>query len=362
VSVTRLKWLEVKNFRNYSQLFWECPEGVNVIYGENGAGKSNLLESIFYLAWGRSFRGSTDQQMLRWDSDFFQIRGHFLTFLGDTEISISYCPPRKLFRLNGLPGHLQDFTGLVPVIVFSPQDIALVKGPPEGRRAFLDHLLAAQDSLYCQNLKEYRRILKQRNILLKRIKQGKGGLRELEPWDVKLREKGTALMEKREKGLKALCQLLEPIYSQMEPGKKPSLAYLPNVEADNWEGAMKKARMQELKWGYTLLGPHRDDFSFKIDNKEARFFASQGQQRSMALALKLATLSLWKDHLRRQPLLLLDDVFSELDRRRQEALARLIPPCQTFITSAERETLPPRLLAGASLWNLREGRLRPICP
>ncbi|BCV19935.1 DNA replication/repair protein RecF [Moorella sp. Hama-1] len=357
MSALRLLQLQLVNFRSYSHLTWDCHSGLNIICGPNAAGKTNLLEAIGYLAVARSFRQQLDQQLLAWGATSFQIKGLCLSYDDEVEIFISYQQHNKGLTINGIRSRLMELLGVFPGIYFGPDDLNLIKGGPSQRRQFLDREISMGDRLYCRSLQEYRRILLQRNLLLRALKAGRGKAAELEPWDIQLLQAGQRIMAKREGFLQALEPLAADLFQKMAGGEKLALTYRPGVgDRQEWEDRLQSGREREIQAGMTLFGPHRDDFSVTFSGHEARYFASQGQQRTMVLALKLAEARYYREMLGVMPVLLLDDVFSELDDQRQQALLELLAVAdQAFLTTTEISLLPERLIKQASIWALSRG-------
>ncbi|OIQ10189.1 DNA replication/repair protein RecF [Neomoorella thermoacetica] len=353
-----LQQLQLINFRSYKCLTWDCRPGLNIIFGPNAAGKTNLLEAIGYLALARSFRQQQDQQLLTWGASSFQVRGLCHSNGEKIELVINYQQHNKRLTINGNRNRLIELLGIFPVIYFGPDDLHLLKGGPAYRRHFLDREISMGDRLYCRNLQDYRRILFQRNLLLRAIKAGRGKEGELEPWDIQLLTTGKAIREKRSCFLQSLAPRVAATYRDMAGGEELALIYRPGVASqEEWAERLKVGREREVQAGMTLWGPHRDDFTFTLDGHEARYFASQGQQRAIVLALKLAEARYYRELLHVMPVLLLDDVFSELDEAHQGALLELLAGAdQAFLTTTEVGLLPARLIQRSHLWELARGR------
>ncbi|WP_258361111.1 DNA replication/repair protein RecF [Moorella sulfitireducens] len=356
----RLRRLQLTNFRCYRELNWQCQPGLNIIQGPNGAGKTNLLEAIGYLSFARSLRQQQDQHLATWGENSFQIKGYCGSGQENIELAIIYHEAHKKLTINGQHHRLVDLLGILPVIYFGPDDLLLLKGAPVYRRNFLDRELSILDRLYCHNLQSYRRLLLQRNRLLRDIKAGRGKEQELEPWNIQLVSTGVAIIRKRQSFIQSIEPLAAEIYSKMGGLEGLSLTYRSSVrDYEDWLAKIAAGQEREIQAGLSLWGPHRDDLSFYIGEHEARFFASQGQQRSAVLALKIAEAGIFTQFLGKKPILLLDDVFSELDGKHQQALLALLASGgQTFLTTADIEKLPSGLMEQASLWQLsRERRL-----
>ncbi|NLW06808.1 MAG: DNA replication/repair protein RecF [Clostridia bacterium] len=354
MSAIELKQLQLTNFRSYNQLSWECKPGLNIIQGPNAAGKTNLLEAIGYLSFVRSIRQQQDQKIMSRGSSFFKIKGLCLSNKELMELDIVYQNNNKKLTINRNQHRLIDLLGIFPVIFFGPDDLYLVKGSPFYRRQYLDREISIRDRSYCQCLQTYRRILLQRNRLLREIKYGNCKVEELIPWNSQMVATGIIIIHKRRHFLEALAPLVQEIYAGMGAGEYLSLHYKPNIaNEEDWLAKITVVERQEIEVGMSLWGPHRDDFTFLLDDFEARFFASQGQQRSAVLALKIAEANYFRQTIGVMPVLLLDDVFSELDLNRQSALLELLQGAgQTFLTTTEIARLPQNLICDATLWQL----------
>lgn len=349
-----LQQLQLTNFRSYEQFNWECQPGLNIIQGPNAAGKTNLLEAIGYLSFVRSLRQQQDHKIISRGTSFFKIKGLCVSNNELLELLIVYQNNNKILTINRNRNRLIELLGIFPVIFFGPDDLNLVKGSPFYRRQYMDREISILDRYYCQSLQAYRRILLQRNRLLRDLKSGKCKTQDLEPWNNQLLSIGMTIIQKRKHFLQALAPLAQNIYRGMGTKEHLYLSYKANIASeDEWQAKMAAGERQEIEAGMSLWGPHRDDFIFTLDDFEARFFASQGQQRSSVLALKIAEASYFKQLLGAMPVLLLDDVFSELDLSRQEALLELLHgEGQTFLTTTEIAKLPPNLIHHATLWQL----------
>jgi DNA replication and repair protein RecF len=352
-----LEHLWLTDFRSYRDAeFSPAPAGITVVSGNNGEGKTNLLEAIGYLATLKSFRGSPAEAMVRDGAPGSQAvvraegsrEGRHL--LVEAEL---HAAGRDRVQVNRQPlRRSRDLLGALCVTVFGPDDLGLVKGGPQGRREYLDDLLVSLHPRHDATITEVERVLKQRNALLKSAGGAAMSGRPLAPdvestldvWDAKLSEAGEALASARA----ALTEALEPLagtaYGQLAAGvahrgrDRVRLSY-----RRSWEGslvtALRDARRDDLRRGVTTIGPHRDELLLAVGDLAGRTHASQGEQRSLALALRLAGHALVTERIGSAPILLLDDVFSELDPARSEALLACLPPGQAVVTTAD--DLPP---------------------
>lgn len=355
-----LEHLSLTDFRSYATAEFEpAPSGMTVITGANGAGKTNLIEAIGYLATLRSLRGSPADAMVRSGSPagyavLRSVVGHEDTARRVTIDAELHAAGRDRVRVNGQAlRRTRDLLGALQVTVFSPDDLVLVKGGPSGRRSYLDDLLVAVSPRRDLTLGELERILKQRNALLKSAFVGGRPGRELpedvrvtlDVWDTKLTEVGEELAAARTRLASALEPLVAAAYSSLSEGsawlgerRQAKLLYRPS-----WTGslaqALAAARSDDLRRGVTTVGPHRDDVDLDVGDLPARTHASQGEQRTLALALRLAGHQLLAERIGSPPVLLLDDVFSELDRARSQSLLHHLPAGQALLTTAGE--LPP---------------------
>lgn len=355
-----LEQLYLEDFRNWEQLSLRfAPEGVTMLKGANAQGKTNLLEAVGYVATGRSFRTSPAAAMVRVGSKRARAvvraagsrQGRRLSF----EAEINPSGPDRL-KFNGRPvARRADLGEGLVVSVFSPEDLALVKGGPEQRRSFLDGLLVGLVPRHERTIADLEAILRQRNALLKsvigaRFKSLSAEVAfTLEVWDSKLAQVGTALAEARETLLQNLAPMAKEAFEELSGSAPGPLAKLEMTYLRSWRGdlaqALAASREEDLHRGVTTLGPHRDELGIKVGGMAARTHASQGEQRSVALALRLGGHLMLSSALGSAPILLLDDVFSELDRYRCEALIRALPPGQALVTTAGE--LPASLEAHA---------------
>ena len=339
--------LDLKNFRNYCrQAFVFCP-GINIFYGKNGQGKTNILEAVYYLSVSRSFRTSQDSEIVRLGSDYFYLQGTFAIGEGRHFAEIGYMQPRSLqIKINGKPFSRSEYLYRHPVVVFAPDDLLMVKEGPSVRRHFLDMECSRLKPLYYGRLRDYYRALRQRNRLLKENRGNRYfDISLLEPWEQVLAQSGSWIIRERIRFLESLESLAQPYFASLTAeSEKLSLCYksaLDPVDGSEWdEGFMKeqlvKSRSLELRKGSTSLGPHLDDFILLINGLDIRKYGSQGQQRSTVLALKMGEVDLFDRAGGERSILLLDDVFSELDGDRRRRLLNFLNSRddQSFITTA----------------------------
>jgi DNA replication and repair protein RecF len=327
--------LELKDFRNYDHLNMLFSSGTNILFGENAQGKTNILESVYLCGTTKSHRGSKDKEMVM----FHKEEAHIRVTLEKNDISHKIDLHLKKNKtkgvaIDGIPIKRQgDLFGMLNLVFFSPEDLYIIKNGPGERRRFLDLELCQLDKLYLYNLSNYNKIIAQRNNLLKQISFNRNLLDTLYVWDTKLVEYGKKLIHSRNEFINHLNDLVNGIHSKLTGGKENLLLqYEPNVKEQEFEVKLKEALEKDLALKMTTVGPHRDDFCFMMRSIDIRKYGSQGQQRTAALSLKLAEIELVKSIIKENPILLLDDVLSELDRQRQTHLLNNIGGIQTIIT------------------------------
>jgi DNA replication and repair protein RecF len=362
--------LSLRNLRGYAALDAQFGPGPQLVWGPNAAGKTSLLESIVLAAWGRSHRTTTDVELIRWGADLARVEAG----VGHDSIEVALLRPgsapggtstgRKRIRVNGVPRRASGLVGLLRTVVFAPEEMLLVAGAPGLRRTAIDQLAGQRSAAYQRELAAYGRTLQQRNSLLRAIREEQAARDELHYWDGALLDAGGAIVAER---LRLLAELAEPLaraHAEIAPEEAAigqlALRYETNAPAADGE-TPREALARRLAdtadkevWnGATLVGPHRDDVVFELSGRDLATFASRGQQRSAILALKLAELDLLTTLDGHPPLLLLDDVFSELDPARRSHLVRRIASLpQAFVTTTTLDDLDPELRAVATSWQV----------
>ncbi len=330
-----IEQLTLNNFRNYEQLKLNLNKNVTILYGNNAQGKTNLLESIYFIAIGRSYRALNDKELIMFNKNMCTLSAiaNNNNIKDKIEINLNE-DKRKCIFVNGVPvKKLGDLLGNILVVSFSPEDLQLIKSGPAGRRKFIDVELCQLSKVYYYDLKQYNHILKQRNNLLKKVKFDKNLKDTLFAFDSQLVHFGTKIMAQREKFIKELSHYANEIQSQITNEKEElQIIYKPSVTIDNYEDKLNKSIDKDILYGITSLGVHKDDVSFLINGIDVKKFGSQGQQRTASLSTKLAEIQIIKTKRNTTPILLLDDVLSELDKNRQEFLVKNIKGIQTIIT------------------------------
>ncbi|MCI8832510.1 MAG: DNA replication/repair protein RecF [Lachnospiraceae bacterium] len=327
--------IELLNYRNYSELHMDLSKGTNILYGNNAQGKTNVLEAVYVCCTTKSHRGSKDKEIIRFQEEEAHIKltleKEGVPYRIDMHLKKNKA---KGIAVNGIPIHkASELFGIANVVFFSPEDLNIIKNGPAERRRFIDLELCQLNKLYVHALVQYNKIVVQRNKLLKELAFRPDYESTLDVWDTQLISYGTQVMEYRKEFIDQLNEIIRDIHYKLS-GKKERLVivYEPNTKPENFETSLIKNRDQDIRQKTTLSGPHRDDISFFVNDIDIRKFGSQGQQRTAALSLKLAEIELVKKIARDYPVLLLDDVLSELDGERQNQLLLSIHHIQTMIT------------------------------
>lgn len=327
--------IELKNFRNYENLCLKFDSGINIFYGDNAQGKTNILESVYVGSTTKSHKRSKDREMIQFGEDESHIRSVLkkgdMTYRIDMHLRNN---KTKAVAVNGVPIHkAAELLGIVNVIFFSPEDLSIIKSSPQIRRRFIDAELCQLDKMYLHNLANYNKVLDKRNHLLKEIGIKPSLKDTLFIWDEQLLKYGREIIERRKMFIEEINEIVQDIHRKLSGGKEELfIKYVPSVESDDFEEGILKGRENDIFRKMTLLGPHRDDLCFYINDVNIHKFGSQGQQRTSALSLKMAEIELVNKKIKDTPILLLDDVLSELDSSRQNQLLDSIHQVQTLIT------------------------------
>lgn len=330
-----IKSLELLDFRNYSSLHIDFSEGTNILYGDNAQGKTNILEAIYLSATTKSHKGSKDKDVV----NFHKEEAHIRTYLEKEEQEIRVDMHLRKNKTKGIAIDGQkikkasELLGLLNVVFFSPEDLSIIKNGPAERRRFVDMELCQLDSFYLYNLNHYNKIVNQRNKLLKDMCFNPSLRDTLNIWDSQLVSFGSKVMERRKIFVDQLNEMIYGIHKKLSGDKEELvIRYEPDVLMEEYEKSLLSCQERDVKLRQTTVGPHRDDFSFLVGDVDIRRFGSQGQQRTAALSLKLSEIELVKKLTKDNPVLLLDDVLSELDGNRQNHLLDTIGGIQTIIT------------------------------
>ncbi|MBP7964252.1 MAG: DNA replication/repair protein RecF [Caldilineaceae bacterium] len=408
----RLTRLTLTHFRNYRRLELDFSRRFTLLQGRNAQGKTNLLEAIYFLATSKSSHTRTEKEVVGWGAatepiPYCQITGVVQSEDRETELDIIFTPKedgegfRKQVRINGVNKRSMDLLGHLRAVLFLPEDIVLVAGGPSERRHYLDIALCQMDRVYCQHLSRYQKVLTQRNSLLKNLREAgarPGGERtesQLPFWDDKVTVHGGAVIARRQRFIRQLEEIAQPRHAELTEGaERLNLRYLPSFNPGHVDDAifarltaeqldmtdavpaepllseatvrasylakLLSRRSRELAAGTTLYGPHRDDLRFLANGHDLRTYGSRGQQRTAALALKLAEVQAMQDETGEAPLLLLDDVMSELDaHRRATLLTALAGVNQAILTTTDWADFSPEFRAEAQLLAVGDGEIRP---
>jgi DNA replication and repair protein RecF len=386
-----LSHLSLSNFRNYQQLDLPLGPGLSMFYGENAQGKTNLLEAVAMLSTSSSFHASSDREVVNWQAPEHIARLEASVQRREDDLDLSLAifdpnpvaipamaapvkaiempanTPRKRIKINGAPKKAIDMFGQLKVVLFAPGDLSLVDGSPEDRRRFLDRSLCQLQARYCQTWQKYRHLITQRSALLKRIRENREDPRMLEYMDEPMVVMASLLIYERTRMIAALNAQVNTLQDSISGGREHlEIVYRPSFHVNpEWgliEGEqqyrqqLRDNRKKEIQQGMCLLGPHRDDLEFLVNGINMLTYGSRGQQRTTALSAKLAELEYMRSNTGEEPVLLLDDVFSELDSRRRDYLLQQI--CQheqVLITATDFTGFPPELLEGAHTYQIVKG-------
>ena len=330
-----IRSIELKNFRNYENLEISFDEGTNILFGDNAQGKTNILEAAYMSGTTKSHKGSRDREMIR----FGEEEAHLKTVVarGGREYQIDMHLKKnraKGIAIDKIPiKKASELFGILNIVFFSPEDLNIIKNGPAERRRFLDSELCQLDRIYLADLTNYNKILAQRNKLLKDMIYRPSLSDTLPVWDMQLIETGKKIIRRRKQFVDELREIVSDIHYRISGGKEDLfLKYEPNIDDIFFEDELSRAKEKDKKLCQTSVGPHRDDLLFSIGDVDIRKYGSQGQQRTSALSLKLSEIELVRKSISDTPVLLLDDVLSELDSSRQNYLLNNISDTQTIIT------------------------------
>lgn len=348
----------INNFRNYTNTTVEFDDGVNFVVGKNAQGKTNLLESLYLISVGKSPKNSKEKQLIKFEQDKAKIEVDFKTNAGNKTITMFLDKAnKKAIKINSLNIlKLTELVGILSVVYFSPDEMKLIKEVPEDRRNFLDVSISQFDKPYLYNLLRYDKVLKQRNAILKSLNSNQTKIEQLKLFTPQLIDIAEKIIEKRIEFIEKLKFFAKNIHKLITIDESLDISYSYQKQENlsikqDLQNQFDKVLNKELELGYTCVGPHRDDMIFKINNLDCRQFASQGQQRTVALVVKLSLMEVIKQEIGEYPVLLLDDVLSELDDDRQNRLLNLTKEYQTLITC----TALPRINFKANIIEIKNG-------
>lgn len=352
-----IKNLSLENFRNYNFENFEFSKGTNIIYGLNGQGKTNIIEAIYFFCNGKSYRTPRDNEVIKFNKEYAKINLDFFNGKRDNTSQI-YISDKKSVKINDIPiSKLSEIIGMINLVIFTPDMLNLIKQGPGVRRQFIDILISQLKPYYFKTLINYYKVLVQRNNILK--SHNKKMYDTLDIWDEKLAEYAVVVNKYRSE----IIYMLDKYTGNIEFGKeKFNLLYQPSIKEDFCDKeiflkTLKKGFDREIEKGITLLGPHRDDFDILLNDKSIKKYGSQGQMRTCVLKLKLAECSIIKDTVGNEPILLLDDILSELDEERKDFFLNNIKERQIFITCTEKENI---LNSESRYFQIENGSLKRI--
>ena len=355
-----VKSIQLKNFRNYKEQTLNLDPGLNVLVGDNAEGKTNMLESIYFCSNFASPRTTNDKEMIRFNQDYATVKLIIKKKYRDNSIKIKIDSHKKKYVLvDDIPiNRVAELMGVLGVVFFSPQEIKLIQESPDDRRKFLNNALSQQDKTYFRALNDYRKILANKNNLLKKGLTTDQVDTMLDVYDAQLAKEGEFIINKRMNFLNVLSNYSNRANEKLSESEETlSLEYETNISLEgniqtNLYDSLVKAREKDKQLGYTSVGPHRDDIKIILNGNDARKFASQGQQRSITLAMKLASLYIYRNETGEFPVLLLDDVLSELDLKRQKILLEMLKDIQIILTCTHYNIDVP-----AKIINIKDGKV-----
>ncbi len=354
----RIQNLQLVNWRNHQKFQFDF-NGVTLLVGANASGKTNFLEAIYYLACGRSFR-TKDENLIGWEADFSRISVTVDKKDVSEELLVvleKHDKVTKTVKIKEQKVPSSKLLGHLNCVLFTPEEIELISTLPEARRRYLNLTISQVDINYAYNLIHFRRSLEHRNSLLKRIYYGQATPDELEVWDGKVAEYTAQIIEKRSEYVTEINKYLSKHYQKLSGQKqKLELIYLPSVDpTEGWAGMVVKLterRAADIQARITSIGPHRDDIAFRLDSRNVTEFASRGEFRTVILALKLAEVDYFKEKTGETPVLLLDDVFSELDESRRDLLSQIFVNQQTIVTTTDLDHVSKNIVEKAKVVEL----------
>lgn len=353
-----IKKVMLSNYRNYTDAEVEFHENSNVVYGENAQGKTNILESIYICSTTKSHQGSRDKEIIRLNENEAHIKMYIEKNGLEHKIDMHLHKNKsKGIAVNGVPiKKSAELIGLVNVIMFSPGDLNLINNGPSERRRFLDMELCQLDRIYLDNLARYNRVLNQRNHLLKQIKHEESLKDTISVWDEQLIRYGTEVIKARDRFIEDINPLAGDIHDRLTGSREQlNVIYEPNVMVDEYRNKLDNSIDRDIYYSMTHIGPHRDDMKFIVNGMDMRTYGSQGQKKTSALSLKLSEVEIVKDKTNDTPVLLLDDVLSELDRNRQNYLLKCFEGVQTIITCTGLEEFIKYNVSFDSVYRVKEG-------
>ena len=358
----RIKSLELLNYRNIKEMSAQFTDGCNIIYGENGQGKTNMLESIYMCGFGKSHKNSKEREIINKEAQEAHIKAEFESELNSHRVDIHLRKNKtKGMALNRVPiKTFRQLYGRILVVMFSAEDLSIVRRSPSDRRKFLDMELCQIDPLYMDNLINYNKILDQRRELFRSLEEGDVHdlYSTLDIWDLQLSEYGSRIIKRRREFIEELNDVIFDIHYEITGGReKLRIAYEPSSNEEELYEDLLKNRERDKIYKQTHTGPHRDDLSFYDDRTDLKIYGSSGQQRSCAISLKLSEIYIIEKMKKEKPVLLLDDVLSELDRNRQTQLIGSLNGVQTIITCTGMDELIEEKLGDVKKIHISDGKI-----
>ncbi len=356
----KIKSLKLKNFRNYDLLNLDFDEATNIFYGDNAQGKTNILEALYLTGTTKSHRGTKDRDMIQFGKD----ESHLETIVEKNGISyqidmhLKKNSPKGI-AINKMPiKKASELFGIVNMVFFSPEDLNIIKNGPAERRRFIDLELSQLDKVYLSDLANYNKIVNQRNHLLKEMEFNKGLTQTLDVWDMQLIHYGDRIIKRRKDFIEQVNEIVSNMHKKLTGGREELIIfYEPSNGTMSLEQAIERNKEKDKRLKSTSVGPHRDDICFMIKDLDIRRFGSQGQQRTAALSLKLSEIELVKKTIKDKPVLLLDDVLSELDKHRQNYLLDSIDDIQTLITCTGVEDFVNHRFSINKIFHVQNGQV-----
>ncbi len=352
--------LKLKNYRNYDKLHIHFDKGTTILYGDNAQGKTNVLESVYLAVTTKSHRGSKDKEIIQFGENEAHVRLKVVKHDVEHRIDMHLRGLKsKGIAVDGIPiKRSSELLGICNVVFFSPEDLSLIKDSPSDRRRFMNMELCQLDKIYCSDYVNYNNVLNQRNSLLKQI-YFKPDLRDtLDIWDEQLIDHGKRLIKSRREFVEMMNDIMRDIHLRLSGGKENvRIDYVMNTTEEGFANELRAKRDKDLKYQTTQVGPHRDDLAFFINDIDVKSYGSQGQQRTTALSLKLSEIRLVREMMRENPILLLDDVMSELDSNRREYLLDSIKDIQTIVTCTGYDDFINRRMKIDNIYKVENGAI-----
>ena len=348
--------IRLQNFRNYENLEIDLNKNINIIYGENAQGKTNIIESIFLCAFGKSFRTSKEKEMIKFNEEKSLVEAFYQKKDRDGKIKIEL-GNKKQISLNGIKiKKLSELLGNINIVIFTPEDINILRDGPVKRRRFLDMMIGQLRPNYVYNLNMYTKTIEQRNNYLRQIKEENKPEEMLEIWDEKLAEYGEKVYIYRKEFIEKIYNKINEIHGNITDNKETlKIEFISNCDnKEKYLKLLKERRKLDIIKGFTTKGIHRDDFVIYINGKEVNIYGSQGQNRTVVLSLKIAELNVIYEEIGEYPILLLDDFMSELDEVRRKNFLNNIKNTQVILTCTEKIDLPE---VEYNLYNIRKGEI-----